>query len=161
LLKNLLDGFERFLSRQHQVIAEVFQKVFPSTRRSPKETKSLPSAAKTLKIEQKAARTAAREKRFHTVKQLHREGMPILAIARRLRMSRNTVKKFLAVKSALQRQPNCPRFSPIQQFLPYLQKRWIEEGETQQPCFVERNQDPRLSGSGSDFKTFSAKMARG
>ena len=129
LLKNLLDGFERFLSRHHQVIAEVFQKVFPSTTRNAKETKPLPSAAKTLEIEQKAARTAIREKRFQTVKQLHREGMPILVIARRLKMSRNTVKRFLSIKSALQRQPNCPRFSPIQQFLPYLQKRWIEEGE--------------------------------
>ena len=55
--------------------------------------------------------------------------MPILAIARSLKMSRNTVKRFLSIKSALQRQPNCPRFSPIQQFLPYLQKRWTEEGE--------------------------------
>jgi transposase len=129
LLKNLLDGFERFLSRQHQVIAGVFQKVFPSTGRNAKETKPLPSAAKTLEIEQKAARTAIREKRFQTVRQLHREGMPILAIARRLKMSRNTVKRFLSIKSALQRQPNCPRFSPIQQFLPYLQKRWTKEGE--------------------------------
>ena len=128
LLKNLLDGFERFLSRQHQVIAEVFQKVFPSTR-SSKETRALPSAAKTLEIEQKGARTAIREKRFQTVKELHQEGMPILAIARYLKMSRNTVKRFLSIKSALQRQPNCPRFSPIQQFLPYLQKRWTGEGE--------------------------------
>ena len=129
LLKNLLDGFERFLSRQHQVIAEVFQKVFPSTRRNVKETKPLPSAAKTLVIEQKAARTAAREERFRAVKELHQAGTPILAIARRLKISRNTVKKFLAVKSAIQRQPNCPRFSPIQQFLSYLQKRWTEDGE--------------------------------
>ena len=93
------------------------------------KTKLLPSAAKTLVIEQKAARTAAREKRFRTVKELHQAGTPILAIARHLKMSRNTVKKFLAVESALHRQPNCPRFSPIQQFLPYLQKRWIQEGE--------------------------------
>lgn len=120
---------ERFLSRQHQVIAGVFQKVFPSTGRDAKETKLVPSAAKTLEIEQKAARTAIREKRFQTVKQLHREGIPILAIARHLKMSRNTVKRFLSIKSALQRQPNCPRFSPIQQFLPYLQKRWTQEGE--------------------------------
>ena len=133
LLKNLLDGFERFLSRQHQLIAEVFQKVFPSTsQRKQKplpDAKPLPSAAKTLEIEQKEARTAAREKRFRSVKELHQGGMPILAIARRLKMSRNTVKKFLAVGSALQRQPNCPRFSPVQQYLPYLQKRWTQDGE--------------------------------
>ena len=86
-------------------------------------------SAKTLEIEQKEARTAAREKRFRLVKELHQGGMPILAIARRLKMSRNTVKKFLAVGSALQRQPNCPRFSPVQQYLPYLQKRWTQDGE--------------------------------
>jgi len=44
-------------------------------------------------------------------------------------MSRNTVKKFLAVESAPMRQPNRQRFSPIHRFLPYLQKRWIQEGE--------------------------------
>lgn len=129
LLKNLLDGFERFLSRQHQVIAEVFQKAFPSKSRSAKKTKPLPSATKTLQIEQQKARTAIREKRFQMVKELHREGIPILAIARRLKMSRNTVKRFLSIKSALQRQPNCPRFSPIKEFLPYLQRRWTEDGE--------------------------------
>jgi transposase len=80
-------------------------------------------------MEQQAARTAAREKRFRTVKELHQGGVPILAIARRLKMSRNTVKKFLTIESALRRQPNCPRFSPIHQFVSYLQKRWIQDGE--------------------------------
>lgn len=129
LLKNLLDGFERFLSRRHQEIAEVFRKVFPSTRQLVKETKPSPGAAKKLATEQQAARAAAREERFRTVKQLHREGIPIMTIARRLKMSRNTVKRFLSAGSLLTRQPNCPRFSPIQQFLPYLQKRWTEDGE--------------------------------
>lgn len=133
LLKNLLDGFERFLSRQHQVIAEVFQKVFPSANKRIKEKLSKPklpvSAAKTLVMEQQMAQTAAREKRFRTVKELYQGGVPILAIARRLKMSRNTVKKFLAVDSVLQRQPNCSRFSPIRQFLPFLQKRWTQDGE--------------------------------
>jgi transposase len=55
--------------------------------------------------------------------------MPILAIARRLRMSRHTVKKFLAVESAPLRQPHRQRFSPIHRFLPYLQKRWVQEDE--------------------------------
>ncbi len=133
LLKNLLDGFERFLSRQHQVIHKVFQKACPSTKKRTKKrltkTKLLPSAAKTLVIEQKAARTAARQKRFRTVKELYQGGVPILAIARRLKMSRNTVKKFLSVGSELHRQPNCPRYSPIHKFVSYLQKRWTEDGE--------------------------------
>lgn len=127
LIKNLLDGFERFLSRKHQLIAEVFKKVFSSVKGSAKNTKP-PGAAKTLELEQKAVRTAARQQLFRMVKELHQAGTPILAIARRLKMSRNTIKKFLASKSEL-RQPNCPRFSPIRQYLPYLQERWTEEGK--------------------------------
>ncbi len=163
LLKNLLDGFERFLSRQHQVIAEVFQKACPPTKKRTKEqltkTKLLPSAAKTLVIEQKAARTAAREKRFRTVKELHQEGVPILAIARRLKMSRNTVKKFLSVESALHRQPNCPRFSPIHRFLPYLQKRWTEDGERSSRKLWKEIKAQGYPGAEATLSSFSAKMA--
>jgi len=133
LLKNLLDGFERFLSRRHQQIAEVFQKVFPPSvnrhNKQPSQTEPLLSAAKKLEIEQKSARMAAHEKRFQTVKELHSGGTPILKIARRLKMSRNTIKKFLAAESVPPRQPHRQRYSPIHQFLPYLQKRWIEDGE--------------------------------
>ena len=75
LLKNLLDGFARFLARRNQEIAEVFQKVFPSSfnRHNKQYLKQKPplSEAKKLEIEQKAARTAAHEKRFQTIKELH------------------------------------------------------------------------------------------
>ncbi len=134
LLKNLLDGFERFLSRRHQETAEVFQKVFPSSfkRQNKKLSQTeLPplSAAKRLELEQKRERMAAHEKLFKTIKELHLGGMPILAIARHLKMSRNTIKKFLAVESVPPRQPHRQRYSPIHRFLPYLQKRWIEDGK--------------------------------
>lgn len=162
---NLLDGFERFLARQHQEMAGVFQKVFlPSVNRHnqpPPQTASLPSAAKRLEIEQKAARLAAHEKRFQTVKELHSAGTPILQIARRLKMSRNTVKKFLAAEIAPPRQPHRQRYSPIPRFLPFLQKRWIDDGERSRSRFVERDKTTRLSGSGRHIASFSAKMAGG
>ncbi len=133
LLKNLLDGFEKFLSRQHQMIAEVFQKVFPLSLNGQEghlpNTKPLASVAQKLELEQKAAQVTAHEKRFQTVKELRLDGMPILKIARHLKMSRNTVKKFLAVESAPHRQSHRQRFSPIHRFLPFLQKRWTQEGE--------------------------------
>ena len=129
LLKNLLDGFEKFLSRQNQIITNVFQKVFPTPLNKKKGETLLTSEAQNLEIEQKAAKNTLQEKRFQTVKELHLGGMPILAIARQLKMSRNTVKKFLASDQVPPRQSHRQRFSPIQRFLPYLQKRWIEEGE--------------------------------
>ena len=161
LLKNLLDGFERFLSRRHQEIAEVFQKAFPSTNKRAKEqlpnTSLLPSAAKKLELEQKAARVAAHEKLFKTIKELHLGGMPILAIARRLKMSRNTVKKFLAAESAPPRQPHRQRYSPIHRFLPYLQKRWIEDGERSSRALWKEIKQQGYSGVEGTLRHFLQK----
>ncbi len=162
LFKNLLDGFEKFLSRRHKVIAEVFQKVFPSVNRQheqPPPTKPPISATKNLGIKQRQARAAAHEKRFQTVKGLHLGGMPILKIARRLKMSRNTVKKFLAVESAPPRQPNRQRFSPIHRFLPFLQKRWTQEGERSSRALWKEIKEQGYPGGSSYFTSFSAKVA--
>lgn len=75
---------------------------------------------------QRQAKLKGREQRYKTVKKLHCSGVPILAIAQRLKMSRNTVKKFLAASSFPARRQNKPRYSPIHRFLPYLQQRWAE-----------------------------------
>jgi len=160
LLKNLLDGFEKFLSRRHQVIAEVFQKVFPSVNRQneqPPPTKPPISAAKNLEIKQRQARAAAHEKRVLSVKGLHLGGMPILKIARRLKMSRNTVKKFLAVESAPPRQPNRQRFSPIHRFLPFLQKRWTQEGERSSRALWKEIKEQGYPGAEATLRHFLQK----
>lgn len=161
LLKNLLDGFERFLSRQHQVIAEVYQKVFPLSfnrqNGALSQRKPLPSAAKNLKIEQKAARIAAHEKRVLSVKELHLGGMPILKIARRLKMSRNTVKKFPAVESVPPRQPFRQRYSPIHRFLPYLQKRWTQGGERSSRALWKEIKEQGYPGAEATLRHFLQK----
>ena len=133
LLKNLLDGFEKFLSRRHQAISTAFQAVFQLPLKTQNSNcPSLPSAnkplteAQQLLVEQKQARRAAHERHFQTVKELHRKGTPILRIARQLQMSRNTVKKFLRCETAPPRQPPRRRYSPIHPFVPFLRQRWAE-----------------------------------
>ena len=131
LLKNLLDGFEKFLSRQQPALLAASRTVFHSLDvdgmfNQSVEQVSSPTVAQNLVIKQKEAQLTERERRFTTVKKLHRAGVPILAVARRLRMSRNTVKKFIASDSFPTRRQNSPRFSPIHRFLPYLRERWAE-----------------------------------
>lgn len=134
LLKNLLDGFEKFLARQHQAIAAAFGAVVQPRSKSAGDKASpdataTPTATQQLAIELKAAKQTAHEQRFQAIKQMRAAGVPILQIARRLRMSRNTVKKFLAADSVPPlRAPYHQRFSPLHRFVPYLQQRWIKDG---------------------------------
>ena len=129
LLKNLLDGLERFLSRQMLSVQMAFNSIFqlPLNALNP----SIPPAnnltqEQQLVADQKLATRAVHEWHFQGVKQLFREGVPILRIARQLKMSRNTVKKFLKVDSVPPRQPHRQRFSPIHRFVPYLRRRWMQ-----------------------------------
>jgi len=131
LLKNLLDGFEKFLSRQQPALLKASQTVFHPLdvdgvfKQSVGQVSS-PTIAQNLVIGQKKAQLREREQRFKVVKKLHRAEVPVLTIARRLRMSRNTVKKFIASDSFPMRRQNTPRFSPIHRFLPHLRQRWAE-----------------------------------
>lgn len=49
-----------------------------------------------------------------------------MRIASQLKMSRNTVKKFLKYESAPPRQSPRQRYSPIHRFVPYLRQRWLQ-----------------------------------
>lgn len=130
LLKNLLDALERFLSRQTEFINTAFVGVFQLPVSKPPPNPSLSEKRLTptqqLLNEQKQTKRAAHEQHFQRVKKLFKEGTPILRIARQLKMSRNTVKKFLKYESPPPRQPNRQRYSPIHRFVPLLRKRWMQ-----------------------------------
>ncbi len=133
LLKNLLDGFEKFLYRRHTQIKAATQAVFHSPQslkgeRAGAEKIPTPSAAQALLTAQRQAKLARREHRYRAVKELHRAGLPILTIARRLNMQRCQVREFIAAESLPQRRARSAGCSPIYRYLPYLQRRW-EQGE--------------------------------
>jgi hypothetical protein len=162
LLKNLLDGFERFLSRRHQVIAEVFQKVFPLTKGSPQEslpnTNPLPGAAKLLAIEQQAARTAAREEHFRTVKELHQgrsaDSRDCPPFEDEPQHGQKVFVSRVGTAASTELSEIFADSSVSALFTETLDRGW----KTKQPCLVERNQSAGLSGSGSHPQAFSAKM---
>jgi transposase len=130
LLKNLLDALERFLSRQTVSINTAFASIFQLPLSKPQSnlslTEKLLTPAQQLLNEQKLATRTAHELHFQRVKQLSEKGTPILRIARQLKMSRNTVKKFLKYQSPPPRQSCRQRYSPIHRFVPYLRQRWLQ-----------------------------------
>ncbi len=132
LLQNLLGGFEKFLHRQHPTLLAAYRTVFHQSlvcnNRDSSVDRSPPTPAQKLILEQKAAKMAKRERRYHAVKELHLAGVPILSIARKLKMHRCQVRKFIAADCCPTRRQNTSRFSPIHHFLPYLKQRW-EQGE--------------------------------
>ncbi len=84
LLKNLLDGFEKFLHRQAPAISAVSQTVFRSSSADKASSSSNdnvatpPTAAQHLVTEQKQAKLKKREQLFNTIKELHASGVPTL-----------------------------------------------------------------------------------
>lgn len=140
LLKNLLDGLEKFLSRQTESINTAFNDIFQlplKPQNYPASPANKLTAAQQLIAEQKWAKRAAHERHFQEVKQLFQQGVPILRISRQLKMSRNTVKKFLKYESAPPRQPHRQRFSPIHRFVPYLRQQWTQGKRNARKLWLE------------------------
>lgn len=121
---------EKFLSRQTESINTAFVGVLQLPVSKPQPDQSLSekriTPAQQLLNKQKPAKRVTHERHFQRVKKLFEEGTPILRIARQLKMSRNTVKKFLKYESP-PRQSCRQRYSPIHRFVPYLRRRWMQD----------------------------------
>ena len=130
LLHNLREVLERLLHRRYS-----FLQTLPPANPQARVTSSdggggarhtslrLPSAS------ERAASATARERRlaqYHAVRTLHTEGKPILSIARRLGMSRVTVRKYIQADTFPERSLPPPPASMLDPYRPYLQRRWGE-----------------------------------
>jgi transposase len=58
------------------------------------------------------------------VRDLHRQGLGVRAIARQLRIGRRVVRQYLAAPSFPERAPNRPRRTVLTPYEPYLRMRW-------------------------------------
>lgn len=71
-------------------------------------------------------RRLRRQARYEEVVQLHRSGVPILQIAKRLGMSRQTVRSYIATPAFPERAPHRRRGSILDDYEEYIQQRWAE-----------------------------------
>ena len=70
------------------------------------------------------------------IRVLHRQGMPIRAIARQLRVSRNTVRTVLRGKAPRSYGPRAPRATKLQAYEAYLRERVAAAGKVRIPATV-------------------------
>jgi DNA-binding NarL/FixJ family response regulator len=123
LLRNLREALEHILARHTAVIEEAFRQstlasVVPSaaTPPSPALTRPQPLSRE---------RRQRRFERYQQVIALHQRGISQRAIAVQLGMERKTVRHWLRAGQFPERQIT-PRFSSVDRWLSYLEKRWAE-----------------------------------
>ena len=152
LLKNLREAVERLISRHYALVKQLVEEQtaalstplgtvpFPSPlpRRlvlpppgSPPPRLLLSSPVPSPPLlrlppprPSRATAQPQRLARYQGVQDLHRQGKPILQIARQLHMARKTVRRYLQASTLPARAPRPPGRSQIDRFLPYLRQRW-------------------------------------
>jgi transposase len=81
-------------------------------------------------------RRARRYVRYEEVRQLHRQGMSLKAIAAQVSLDRKTVRKYIAAETFPERQPRA-RFSILEPYKAYLNQRWQQGGCNVRQLFRE------------------------
>ena len=133
LLKNMRETLERVVDRYQASIREAARTAIslvngkPPTDSHP-EPKPDPNATSSLprRQQQQQQRRARRLERFERVRELHSQGVTFLAIAHRLGINRNTVRRFVRAATFPERASK-PSHSKIDAWTEFLQRRW-EEG---------------------------------
>ncbi len=116
LLRNLHEVGERFLDTQRTqwqdiTLPEVADRV-PPVRRSRHEHAA------------RQARRAQRQERYEEVRALHAQGVPLVQIARQLRMGRATVRRYATADVFPERAPHRRKPSQLLPYVSYLEGRW-------------------------------------
>jgi transposase len=139
LLKNLGETLERLLQRHHPALTETAHTLTqqgraaalaeietscsdPFPAQAPPEEAPLPCLNR-MQQDQRHRRER-RLARYEAVRDLHRQGLGVRAIARQLHIGRRVVRQYLAAPSFPERLPNRPRQTLLTPYEPYLRMRW-------------------------------------
>jgi transposase len=172
LVKNLRDALELILNRMvaarqaaAQALAEQPDPVLTSPGAADVGTQkpSVPVSSDLVgrvwapyRQQLQAARRGQRLARYEQVLALHAEGTSMQEIARLMRMSRGTVKRYLLAGSFPERAPYPKLPSKLDPYLPYLEQRWTE-GETNGTRLLEELRAKGFSGSPMTVKRWAQR----
>lgn len=128
LLKNLGEALERLLQRHHPALTAAARTLterarlaaMPAQAAAPEEGTTRLTRAKQEQQQRRERRLA----RYEAVRDLHRQGFAVRAIAHQLHMGRRLVRLYLAARSFPERAPNRPRRTLLTPYEPYLRVRW-------------------------------------
>lgn len=161
LMKNYSDAVVRFLNLKTNLLRQARD----HQRRHDKDVFLEPHRISERKTAKKIAprRTRSQSERNRKAKwrricALHQQGMSSRAIAHRLGISRNTVRKYVAGDAPyLQQKRNVP--SAINPFLPYLRQQW-EQGVNNAAQLWRQIQQRGYEGSQSNIRQFLARWRK-
>jgi transposase len=123
LMVNASDALRQVLDRHPRELREAAQLCMPPAG-TPRSVTGGQRAA-TPSERQRAGRREQRQARYDEVARLHREGVPIRRIARRLGMARNAVRRWLrAGEAPVYRR--APGSSTLDRHRAYVERRWAE-----------------------------------
>lgn len=124
LLRNLGDLVEHFFFQNHQLAADAAAQLHAAqiAQESVIEL-PVPEKANSTSFGENPV-PARRQKLFDSIKELQSKGKPIRAIARELKASRNTVRKYARCETMPQCRSGKGRTSKVSRFAAYLEKRW-------------------------------------
>lgn len=127
ILKNLSEALERLLTRRSQFLQQAVAAVNRPQANGAEILVGVEgvSMLSSHSSQQVAGNRAKRQARYEEVQALARQGGTILGIARQLKMSRVTVRKYLSSPVYPERAGTAARGSRLDQFLPYIHQRWL------------------------------------
>jgi transposase len=137
LLRNLKEAMQRLLDQNQACLYAAATEPSATAEQSPilelrpslDPVPSEETTDSTLQTRAEQRRQAARERRqarYQAVMDLHQQGIKTRAIARQLRMSRETVRRYLRAGAFPETSERRKRRSLLDRYLAHLQQRWTE-----------------------------------
>jgi transposase len=128
LLKNLSEALERLLTRRSQSLQQATEIVNQQEGGGERIKVGIEgmSMLSSHSLQQITRNREKRQARYQEVHELARRGGTILGIAKQLKMSRVTVRKYLSSPTYPERANTAARGSQLDSYLPFIHKRWVE-----------------------------------
>jgi transposase len=128
VLKNLSEALERLLTRRSQSLQQATEIVNQRKGEGEKIKIGIEgmSMLSSHSLQQITKNREKRRSRYQEVQELAQKGGTILGIAKQLKMSRVTVRKYLSSPTYPERANTAARGSQLDSFLPFIHKRWME-----------------------------------
>jgi len=127
LLKNHREALERMLNRLHADLSTLPEPTASADLTPNRPPSGRPRAEPARSAREQAAQAAARDRRlqrYQQVQALVAQGLPILQIAQRLRMSRATATAYAVAAVFPERAANRAQPSGLDPYVAILQERW-------------------------------------
>jgi transposase len=123
LVKNLNEALMRFFDQQQTAVKQAAPLLACAEGALPVVWPPTKGAAA---LEERRDHRGQRLARYEQVRALHRQGVPLRAIARQLGLARGTVNRYAACEAFPEIARHKPQPTSLDPFKPYLHRRWSE-----------------------------------